>query len=110
MPTKVGLMGNKKVVVVGDGASGKTCLISILKDGTFPQFYVPTVVDSYCVPVIARDTTFYLGIWDTAGQEEFGLLSHANTKARRPLTIGWAAKLLRTIIYQDFEGISKNKA
>ena len=38
---------NIKVVVVGDGAVGKTCLCSVFAKREFPADYVPTVFENY---------------------------------------------------------------
>ena len=38
---------NFKIVVIGDGAVGKTALCEVYAKGKFPQGYSPTVFDSY---------------------------------------------------------------
>jgi len=72
---------NIKLVVIGDGAVGKTCLLIAYANNRFPEEYVPTVFDNYVVNLTAGDTHIELGLWDTAGQEEYDRLrplSYAN--------------------------------
>jgi len=72
---------NIKLVVIGDGAVGKTCLLICYANNRFPEEYVPTVFDNYVVNLTAGDTHIELGLWDTAGQEEYDRLrplSYAN--------------------------------
>ncbi|KAF7684411.1 Rho-related GTP-binding protein RhoA-A [Astathelohania contejeani] len=61
-----------KVVVVGDGACGKTCLLEVFKRNKFPDEYIPTVVDNFVKEVeVGENTKVTLTLWDTAGQEDY---------------------------------------
>jgi len=80
----------KKLVIVGDGACGKTCLLIVFSKDQFPDVYVPTVFENYvadidvdakrvCTHPFSTLTPSYslqveLALWDTAGQEDYDRL------------------------------------
>ena len=66
---------NMKIVVVGDGGCGKTCLLVSYAQRKFPEIYVPTVFENYVTNVITPNGKIIeLALWDTAGQEEYDRL------------------------------------
>jgi len=67
-------MKNVKCVVVGDGCVGKTCLIWVYANDSFPEQYLPTVFDSYTANVKVDGELYCLSLWDTAGQDAYDRL------------------------------------
>ena len=75
-------MKNIKVVIVGDGAVGKTCVLSVYQNRAFPEEYIPTVFENYTVKFNLDKEEISLHLWDTAGQEELEnirVLSYSQT-------------------------------
>ena len=67
-------MRNIKIVVVGDGAVGKTCLLFAYAKGKFPDKYIPTVFENYATNDLIDGVTCEINLWDTAGQEDYDRL------------------------------------
>lgn len=64
-----------KLVCVGDGGCGKTCLMLTYTYGTFPTTYIPTVFENYLTVIKEPNGKLIeLALWDTAGQEEYDRL------------------------------------
>jgi len=63
----------RKLVIVGDGACGKTSLLIVYIRGEFPEDYVPTVFENYVADVEVDGKHVELTLWDTAGQGELSI-------------------------------------
>ena len=64
----------RKIVILGDGACGKTSLLNVFTRGYFPKVYEPTVFENYIHDIFIDGKQIQLSLWDTAGQEEFDKL------------------------------------
>ena len=65
----------KKIVIVGDGSCGKTCLYITFARDRFPEEYVPRVFDIFIADDIRVDgMTVEAVFWDTVGDEEYDRL------------------------------------
>lgn len=94
-----------KLVVVGDGAVGKTSLLISYSTGAFPTEYLPTVFENYTAQMKREGGLVLLHLWDTAGQEDYDRL--------RPLSYPGADVVLlcfSTISRASYEAIKEKWA
>jgi len=64
----------KKLVIIGDGACGKTCLLHRFKEDKFQHGYVPTIFGNSEKEMEHPEKPgemFKMQLWDTAGQEDY---------------------------------------
>jgi len=80
----------RKLVIIGDGACGKTSLLSVFTLGYFPTRYVPTVFESYVTDCRVDGKSVQLALWDTAGQEDYERLRPLAYAKANVILIGFA--------------------
>ena len=57
----------KKILIVGDSLSGKTCLCTVFAKDKFPEENVPKYFESYVVEIEVDGIQVELALWDTYG-------------------------------------------
>lgn len=67
-------MDRLKLVVVGDGAVGKTCLLWMYGESRFADEHVPTVMEMFSMHVNVLNKDRAIELFDTAGQEDYNRL------------------------------------
>ncbi|CAO3587419.1 unnamed protein product [Absidia cylindrospora] len=66
----------RKLVIVGDGGVGKTCLLHcyVKDDFAGTHEHIPTIFDCYVKDIKCNNKHVALTLWDTAGQEVYDRL------------------------------------
>ena len=73
-------MSTVRIAVVGEGAVGKSCIISRYLDKTFRAGYDPTIADEYTKTVLVHDELVVVNIADCSGQLEYVPLVDASIR------------------------------
>lgn len=81
---------DRKLVIIGDGACGKTSLLSVFTLGYFPTHYVPTVFENYVTDCRVDGRSVQLALWDTAGQEDYERLRPLAYSKSHVILIGFS--------------------
>ncbi|KAH8990614.1 ras family-domain-containing protein [Lactarius akahatsu] len=79
----------RKLVIVGDGACGKTSLLCSFALGEFPKEYV-TIFENYVAEIRLDGKAVQLALWDTAGQEEYERLRPLSYSKSHVILIAFA--------------------
>jgi len=80
----------RKLVIVGDGACGKTSLLCSFALGEFPKEYQPTIFENYVAEIRLDGKPVQLALWDTAGQEEYDRLRPLSYSKSHVILIAFA--------------------
>jgi small GTP-binding protein len=80
----------RKLVIVGDGACGKTSLLCSFALGEFPREYQPTIFENYVAEIRLDGKPVQLALWDTAGQEEYERLRPLSYSKSHVILIAFA--------------------
>ena len=71
-----------KLVVVGNGNVGKSCLIRTFCENTFPRYWPMCIMENYSKDVMVDGKQYHIDLWDTAGIDDYDRLrplSYKNT-------------------------------
>eukprot|EP00122_Pirum_gemmata_P009487 Pgem_evm1s8755 len=64
-----------KIIMLGSGGVGKSAITIQFIQSTFMEIYDPTIIDKYHKTIFVDDKAVAVDVVDTAGQEEYSLLS-----------------------------------
>ncbi|KAJ5074458.1 hypothetical protein M0811_01089 [Anaeramoeba ignava] len=67
-------MNSIKLVCVGDDGIGKTCLYISYATNSFPTDYIQQMFDGSALNIKYKEKYYSLGLWDTAGKEDYDRL------------------------------------
>ncbi|KAJ5067573.1 gtp-binding protein rho4 [Anaeramoeba ignava] len=83
-----------KLVVIGDGAVGKTALCMTFASNEFPEEHIPTVFEQHVRDIDFENKTYELEIFDTAGQEDLGRIRSLSYNGANALIVCYSVDLM----------------
>jgi len=79
-----------KIVLVGDMAIGKTCIVQRFKNGTYIEKQATTVgVDFFLKTLLVDGKRVKLQIWDTGGQERFRTITQSYYRSANGIILAY---------------------
>lgn len=90
----------KKLVIVGDGACGKTCLLIVFSKDQFPEVYVPTVFENYVADIEVDGKQVrkqFSSLWDFKVKPNFDVSSASTTAAEAAVLLSEITCLNHTL-------------
>jgi small GTP-binding protein len=92
-----------KLLLLGDTAVGKSCLLLRYTDGTFQESFLTTVGIDFKIRQIELDgKPVRLQIWDTAGQEQFRTITRAYYRGAHGVAVVF--DLTRSASFEQCQG------
>jgi len=88
-----------KVVVLGEGAVGKSCLTIRYVQGTFVTEYDPTIENSYRRIATVDEQPVVLDILDTAGQEEYASMRDTYLRVGHGFLLVFSVTSLSSLLF-----------
>ncbi|XP_056267675.1 ras-related protein Rab-34 [Pseudoliparis swirei] len=89
-----------KVIVVGDVAVGKTCLISRFRKGAFDKNYKATIgVDFEMERFEVLGVPFSFQLWDTAGQERFKCIASTYYRGAQAIIVVFDMSSVSSLVH-----------
>ena len=79
-----------KVLIIGDQAVGKTCIMLRFSDDKFATSHIATIGIDFKVKMLqVNQKTIKMQIWDTAGQERFRNIARTYYKGAQAVILAY---------------------
>lgn len=107
MSETTGIEGERyifKVILLGDGAVGKTSLIRRFMEGKFKEDYLPTIGSQIYTKIIqeGKNASVTLVVWDISGQPAFSKIRPDYYKGAKGIVLTF--DLTRSRTFEDLDG------
>lgn len=91
-----------KILIVGDSAVGKTCMLLRYCDDRFSMSHLPTIgIDFKIKKLEIDDLRIKMQIWDTAGQERFKTITQSYFKGAHGIILTYSCDDKDSLLHID---------